>query len=522
MLNRRAMLGAAALTLPGGAQAADSRRVINAMMTDDPAHLCYPLANTRLMQEICGNINESLLLFDWQFQPHPNLARAFQVSPDGLNYIFHLRDDVVWHDGRPFTAKDVAFSCGVMLPQLNPRSRAAFSHIDRIRTPDPHTIEIRLNQPFNAFLLSLMASSAPMMPAHIYEGTDFRTNVFNTKPIGTGPFKFAEWKRGQYIHLARNGHYWKPGQPGMDGIYYRVCATPEQRLVAMETGAVDIAMADDIDTVVTSRMVNNPSLVCRSDAYNGTGEITVMELNMRRWPFSDRRFRAAFLHAVDREFLVKAINFGQGKVATGPIPSTAPYYDPKVLTLYPYDPAKAKALLDEMGCKPKLGGVRHRFGLMLTPDGGGAWTRGAQYVKQALAQVGLEAELEATDWPTQLRRSGNWEFDCDCNSYGQYGDPAIGTSRFFLSSNIRKGVPLTNMQGYVNPEVDRLFNQAAVAVSRAEAQAHYSRLQQILTRDVAMLWLYERKPLLIHNKRLKDVVTGPNGPADGFGAARPA
>jgi len=520
MLDRRAMLGAAACALPGRswASAASGRRVITAMLTDDPASLCYPLFNTRVMQEICGNINESLLLFDWRFKPQPNLARSFEMSPDGLTYVFHLRDDVRWHDGVPFTARDVAFSCGVMLPQVNPRSRAAFSHIASIKTPDRYTVEMRLSQPFSAFLLSFMASSAPMMPAHIYEGTDFRTNPFNVKPVGTGPFKFAEWRRGQYIHLTRNEHYWKPGLPGMDGIYYRICPTPEQRLVAMETGAVDVAMADDIDTVVASRLINNPDIVTRTDAYNGTGEITVMELNMRRWPFSDRRFRAAFLHAVDREFLVKAINFGQGKVATGPIPSTAPYYDPKVLTLYPYDPAKAKALLDEMGCKPKLGGIRHRFGIMLTPDGGGQMTRGAQYIKQALAQVGLEVELEPTDWPTQLRRSGNWEFDCDSNSYGEYGDPAIGTSRFYLSSNIRKGVPLTNLQGYVNPEVDKLFAQAAVAVTQAEAQRCYSRLQQILTHDVAMLWLYERNCLFFYNKRLKNVVMGPNGPADGFGA----
>src|SRR3954463_10499086 len=398
MLDRRAMLGAAACAVPaaGTALAADSPRMIPAVMTDDPAHLCYPLFNPRLMQEICGNINESLLLFDWQFRPQPNLAVSFETSPDGLRYVFRLRRDVVWHDGVPFTAKDVAFSCGVMLPQLNPRSRASFSHIASIKTPDPYTVEFQLNQPFNAFLLSFMASSAPMMPAHIYEGTDFRTNPYNFKPVGTGPFRFADWKRGQYIHLTRNDRYWRPGQPGMDEMYYRFCPTPEQRLVAMETGAVDVAMADDIDTVVTSRMVNNPDSVTRTDAYNGPAEITVMELNMRRWPFSDRRFRAAFLHAVDREFLVKAINFGQGKVATGPIPSTAPYYDPKALTLYPYDPARARALLDEMGCKPKLGGVRHRFGIMLTPDGGGAWTRGAQYIKQALAEVGLDVFLEAT------------------------------------------------------------------------------------------------------------------------------
>jgi peptide/nickel transport system substrate-binding protein len=520
MLDRRAMLGGTGLlAFPAQAWSADKRRIINAMMTDEPAHLNYPLFNTRIMQEICGNINEALLLFDWQFKPHPNLARAFEMSPDGLTYTFHLRSDVLWHDGVKFTARDVAFSCGEMLPQLNPRSRNAFAHIDTITTPDDHTVVFRLKEPFNAFLLSLMASSAPMMPAHIYQGTNFRTNPFNFKPVGTGPFKFAEWRRGQFIHLARNDRYWRPGQPGMDGIYYRLCPTPEQRMVAIETGAVDLAMADDIDTVVNSRLVANPSLAVRDDAYNGTGEITVMELNQRRWPFNDRRFRAAFLHAVDREFLVKAINFGWGKVAHSPIPSTAPYYDDKVLTKYLYDPARARALLDEMGLKPKLGGIRHRFGLMLTPDGGGAWTRGAQYVKQALADVGLDVFLEATDWPTQSRRSGNWEFDCDQNSYGEYGDPAIGTSRFFLTSNIRKGVPLTNLQGYSNPEVDRLFNQAAVAISREEAQTCYSRLQQILTYDVAMLWLYERKPPLFHNKRLKNVVMGPNGPADGLGAA---
>src|ERR1700759_1037200 len=103
MLDRRAMLGAAALAVPAAALtpalAADGRRVITAMLTGAPASLCYPLFNTRVMQEICGNINESLLLFDWKFKPQPNLARSFEMSPDGLTYTFHLRDDVTWHDG---------------------------------------------------------------------------------------------------------------------------------------------------------------------------------------------------------------------------------------------------------------------------------------------------------------------------------------------------------------------------------------------------------------------------------------
>ena len=128
LVDRRTVLGAAGLlAFPSQSRAAPNRRrIINAMMTDEPAHLNYPLFNTRLMQEICGNINESLLLFDWRFKPQPNLARAFEMTPDGLRYTFHLRSDVLWHDGVKFSARDVVFSCGTMLPQLNPRSRNAF------------------------------------------------------------------------------------------------------------------------------------------------------------------------------------------------------------------------------------------------------------------------------------------------------------------------------------------------------------------------------------------------------------
>ena len=527
MLDRRAMLGAAA-GLPFFAHdahaappgAAKKGGTLNAMMPAEPSTLCYPLLNMRVTQQICGNINESLLLFDWQFNPHPNLAKSFTVSPDGRVYTFRLQENVLWHDGVPFTSRDVVFSCDVMLRQLNPRSRNALAHCESIRAKGDHTVVFTLKQPFNAFLLSLMASGAPMMPAHIYEGTDFRTNPFNYKPIGTGPFKFARWERGQYIRLTRNDRYWRPGQPHLQDIFFRVCPTPEQRMVAIETGAVDVAFADDIDSVVTSRLVANPGLSHSQRGYEGVGEITVMECNHRRWPFSDRRFRAAFMHAIDRDFLVRAINFGQGKVASGPIPSTAPYYDPKALTRYPFDPVRARALLDEMGLKKKLGGVRHSFGMMMVPDGGGAWTRAAHYAKQALADVGLAVNLESADWSTFSRRSGGWDFDTDWNSYGTYGDPAIGTSRFYLSSNIRKGVPLTNVQGYRNAEVDDLFQKASVAITRQEAQGHYSRLQEILTRDVAMLWMYERTPIMYFNNRVKDLVTGPNGPSDGFGRTR--
>ena len=514
------MLGAA-ISAPLGAPSLARAQVpggtLNAILAEEPATLNYPLYNTRLTQQVCGNINESLLLFDWQFQPRPNLAKRFEISPDKLTYTFHLERDVRWHDGAPFSSRDVVFSSDVMLRQLNPRSRAALSHCASIKARDAHTVEYRLAQPFNAFLTSFMASSGPMMPAHIYEGTDFHRNPYNHKPIGTGPFKFEKWARGQFVHLVRNDDYWRRDRPFLKEIYFRIIPEAEQRMVAMQTSTVDLAFGDDIDPIVASRLRDNPRLQCVTNAYEGTGEAGVMEVNQRRWPFSEKRFRAALMHAINRQFMVDGMNFGQGKVAHGPLPSTARYFDDKALVKYPFDPARARTLLDEIGLKPKPNGMRVKFGMLIMPDGGGAWTRCAQYAKQALAQIGLEVELQSADWATFSRRNGDWDFDLGWNNYGMYGDPAIGTSRFYLSSNIRKGVPQTNVQGYRNSEIDNLFSMAATALSTADAQMHYSRIQNILTQDVAMLWMFERKPPIFYNKRFRDAVTGPNGPSDGFG-----
>ena len=521
-VNRRALLGAAgAAALAGCSKHAGMqgrKRTLNAMISVEPATLNYPLLNMRQTQQVCGNINEALLLFDWQYRPHPNLARSLDISKDGLTYTFHLQREVLWHDGVPFTARDVVFSSDVMLRQLNARSRASLSHCEHIKALDAYTVEYRLKQPYNAFLLSFMGSSGPMMPAHIYEGTQFTTNPYNDRPIGTGPFKFQTWERGRYIHLLRNEHYWRPGRPFLDEIYLLFVPTAEQRLVALETGAADLAFGQDIDPVVASRLLANPSMACITNAYDGDGEIALMEINQRKAPFNDRRFRAALMHAIDRDFMVKSVNFGFGTVADGPIASTTRFHDEAALVKYPFDPGRARALLDEMGLRPNANGIRARLDMIISADGGGAWSRCAQYAKQALIAVGFDVDLQLLDLASYNLRNSNWEFDLCWNSYGNYGDPAIGVSRLFMSSNIRKGIPATNLQGYRNPEVDDLFARAAVAISDSEAQRDYSRIQHILTQDVAMLWMFERKSLLFCNRRFRDVVTGPNGPCDGFGA----
>jgi ABC-type transport system substrate-binding protein len=166
------------------------------------------------------------------------------------------------------------------------------------------------------------------MPAHLYKGTDFRANPTNQAPVGTGPFKFKEWKKGEYIHLVRNDAYWQSGKPHLDAIYYRFIPDSASRALALETGQVQLAAQTDIEFVDVARLGKMPGLVVTTKGWEWNSTISWIELNSRRKPFDDPRFRRAVLHALDREFIRTNIFFGLAKEATGPAFSSR--YDPNV------------------------------------------------------------------------------------------------------------------------------------------------------------------------------------------------
>src|SRR5690606_22761816 len=147
---------------------------------------------------------------------------------------------VTWHDGKPFTAHDVVFSADVFLRENHPRLRVSLAHIETIEAVDDHTVRFTLKQPFGPFLGIFEAGSMPMVPKHIYEGTDFKNNPANAHPIGTGPFKFQEWQKGSYIHLVKNENYHIEGLPYLDEVYWQVIPDAASRAVAYETGKVDV------------------------------------------------------------------------------------------------------------------------------------------------------------------------------------------------------------------------------------------------------------------------------------------
>lgn len=510
-----AVLAWAGLSIyPGSAMAQERGGKISVALSPEPPTLNLGVSGQGPVQLVGGKVFDALLTYSQDLKPRPNLAKAFDVSPDGLRYTFHLQDGVKWHDGQPFTADDVVFSLRDFLSEVSPRARTLTSRIAKYESPDANTVVLTLKEPFPAFIYGFDVTTMPMMPEHIYKGTDFKTNPANERPIGTGPFKFAEWRKGEYVRLVRNEDYWKPGKPYLDEVVFRVIPDAGSRLAALESGEIDVASNYDVDPVHTQILQANPALSVTNEGYEFLGHLSWLELNNRVKPLDDVRFRKAIMYALDRSFISNRIWFGNATPASGPISSVTKFYEPDVAH-YDFDPDKAKTLLDEMGLAPDAGGTRVTLRLMPLPYGE-VWTRMAEYIREALGKVGVKVVLEAVDAGTWAQRLGNWDYDMTINVLGQYADPAVGVARSYVTSNIRKGIPFTNTEGYSNAQVDALFEKASSTVDESERTKLYSEVQKLLVNDVPVAWLLQVRFPTVINKRFEGVVTSAIGVNESF------
>lgn len=501
-----------ALSLPGGASAEDARNggVLRMIAHPEPPTLMLGLNQQGPTQFVAGKIYEGLLTYGPDLQPRPHLAERWEISEDGLIYTFHLRKDVRWHDGRPFTAKDVVFSATDFLAKVHPRARGHFSRADKIEALDDHTVRMTLKAPFAPFIMGFETSSAPMIPAHIYEGTDYQTNPANQTPIGTGPFKLAEWKRGAFIRLERNADYWQAGKPDLDGLNFVIVPDAASRALAFETGEVDVLRGGDIEYFDVQRLAASDGVTETRAGYEMLSPTMWVQFNLRSAPMDDARFRRAVMHAIDRQFIVDNLWFGFAKPSAGPIASTTPFYDEKALVNYDYDLKKAEALLDEMGLKKGPDGVRATVRFLPLPYGE-TYIRLGEYIRQQLEQIGIRTETVATDHAGWAKRLGDWDYDLSLNLLYQYGDPSLGVERAYVSTNLVKGSPSANVSGLNDPEVDRLFREAAVATDRDTRASLFSDLQQRISEQAYFGYLIEVQFPTLYRSGIENLVTGATG-----------
>jgi peptide/nickel transport system substrate-binding protein len=459
-------------------------------------------------------IFQGLLKFSPKLEPMPELAESWTLSDDKLTYTFKLRNNVKFHDGRPMTAEDVIFSVMKFHPEVAPRARAIFSRIDKVEAPDAHTVALTLKAPFEPFLLMFDVTACAIVPKHLFDGQDYRTAPAVQRPIGTGPFKFAEWQRGNFIRLERFEEYWKPGQPYLDAIIYRIVPDSQSRRLALETGQVMMTAAGDIEPFDVPAMRARPNLEVRTDGWEYFSPVSWIETNHRVPALADVRVRQAISRAVNRDFIAQRLWFGVGKPATNPVASTTRFHDPNV-KLAGFDPRAAAQLLDAAGLRANAQGVRTTLKHLVLPYGE-IWTRLAEYLRQSLRQVGINLELESTDAGSWARRIGAWEYETSINFVYQFGDPTLGVERTYVSSNIQK-VTFTNTGGYSNPRVDALFATARDAQTAEERRVAFSEVQKILVEEVPQIWLMEMAFPTISDRKVQGAVqlgTGVHGSYD--------
>jgi peptide/nickel transport system substrate-binding protein len=453
-----------------------------------------------------SKIYQGLISYTPGLEPIPVLAKSWTISDDKRVYTFNLQEGVKFHDGEPFTADDVVFSVMDFAMTLSSRARSVFSLVEKAEAVDAHTVRFTLKQPYIPFLLSFVVTGVPMMPKHIFAGTDFRSNPHNSVPIGTGPFKFVEWQRGNFIRLRRFDDYWKHGQPYLDEIIYRFVPDSQSRALALQTGQVQLAAGNDIEPFDVPRFRKQPDLTVTTAGWEYFAPMSWFEINKRVKPLDDKRVRQAMSMALDRKFITERLWFGVGKPATGPLCASVNYYDPSV-TLPPYDPARAMALLDEAGLKPGANGVRFSIKHLPLPYGE-VWTRLSEYFRASMQKIGIEVTLDSTDAGGWAARLAAWEFDTSVNFVYEVGDPSYAVEGYFISSNIKK-ITFTNVGGYENPRVDELFAKARASGDPAERKTYFAELQRILVDDMPYLYLMQMSfPTFYTNKTQNLITTG--------------
>ncbi|WP_159992415.1 ABC transporter substrate-binding protein [Roseomonas sp. 18066] len=457
----------------------------------EPPILTSAFITTMNIGMVSSKILEGLVSYDLELKPVPALAESWDTAEDGLSVTFNLRRNVRWHDGKPFTSADVRFTLLEVWKKLHPFGRAVFANVTAVEAPDDHTVTIRLSAPAPYLFNYINTYGAQILPRHVYEGTDVLQNPANVAPIGTGPFKFKEWVRGSHVALERNADYWQPGKPYLDGVLFRFIPDPVARSVALEAGEIDVTIGSLIPVTSLRRFSDAAKYTINTDDGRFLASIFLAQINVRRPYVSNKRVRQALSHAIDRAALVRLVWQGYGKPATGPIPSSVSQYYARG-NPQGFDPKRAEELLDAAGFKRGADGKRFRINLVSGSGDSLESNRAGEFIKQALARIGIELELIIEDSAAYLRRVyTDGDYDIMTSSLHKLPDPTLGVQRLYWTKNIVKGAPWTNGSGYSNPELDRIMEAAAAEGDLGKRRALVTRWQEIVQEDAPILDLVE-------------------------------
>ncbi len=411
------------------------------------------------------------------------------ISADGLTWTFKLRNDVTWHDGQPFTARDVQFTWQtVMNDKVAVRSRTGHDKVSSIETPDEFTAVMQLNEPFAPFQAIWTGGVTSVIPAHILEKeADINKAKFNTSaPVGTGPFTFVEHVGGDHLTVQRNPKY-HGGVAKIERIIVKLIPEVPVLFTQFKTGEIDVV---DYQGIQADRFEEAQSLEGRKAFISPSNFVEFIYFNNAKPWFQDKRVKQAIYHATDVQTIIDAIYYGIH-------PRTLTYlrpdhwaYNPDVKT-YPYDLEKAKALLDEAGWVIGSGGVRAKDGTplafaMSTSAGNKSRESAQQVLQQAYKQIGIDLKIDnrpaSTLWTEDVPAG---KFDTLMvawdNAIPSDPDPTSRLHSKFIPVETGAGA---NYVAFKNAEADALMEQGVTETDQAKRLPIYQKLQALLAEEL--------------------------------------
>jgi peptide/nickel transport system substrate-binding protein len=427
------------------------------------------------------------------------------ISADGLTYTMKLRKDVKWHDGSPFTSKDVVFTYNTVLNKdlASPRYSETATRVAAISAPDDYTVVFKLKQ-VNAAFLSGMLYIVPESILGKVAVADIKTHPFSIgdpkATIGTGPWKLQEWVKDDHVTYAKHTAYFR-GEPALDQLVVKVIKDNTVVTQQLKTGELDVGTitAPEFEAMGKEKTLNTYHYDAYSVTYIG------FQLDETRSKLVlDKRVRQAMAYAIDRDSLIKAIRFGLATVAVGTEPTPSWAYAPDQIKLkYPYDPKKAEQLLDEAGWAKGADGIRakdgQRMSFTLWVQAGA--TQNEQYataIQKLWKTVGIEATPKSEERATFVSRyADKHDFDVILAGFGL--DPDPDQYAFFATESYQGGF---NRPKYSNPAVDKLLSAARTELDQTKRKQLYIDAQNILVEDLPYFFFEFPQSLVGQNKRV--------------------
>jgi len=422
----------------------------------------------------------------------PSLAEGWEISEDGLSYMFVLRDGVTFHDGTPLKASDVKFTFERLVdPATASTSASELASMKSIEVNDDRTVVITLTAPDAAFLTTL---AQPALVIYSEAFVRANNNDISQVAMGTGPFKFVEYVPNTRIVLEKNPDYWEEGLPYLDGIEMTIAADDTSRTAAIVSGAVDFieyVPLRDVDS-----LQQDPNLALAGETNNN---IRFIGFNLTKEPFDDPLVRQAIAAVVDREAMLGPTVFGHGTPVEALFPAT--FWAALPQEAQPPDIERAKALMEEAG---------HADGFSTTIT---SWSQysflsnAAVVLQEQLRQIGIEAELNLVENATMFDQvySDNRTFDIAVTGESAFVDPNT-----LILPNFKTGES-SNFTSYSNEDVDALIEQGIATTDQEERTTIYQELQKILLEDLPWINLFVANQYEAMKANVKGYVHIPTG-----------